>query len=195
MDNPFDSENFPTDEHPECLVMGQFVGWKLLYDYDGADFSLMYNITQVGTDENVQINGTQTVLSDDEYWVFEVPTATSAAWNFTVDGECRWDLVLTKTATNDKVILETGFLNLFLTASDRKTHAEIMLTKINSIIEGRADADVSSYSIKSRSITKMSIQELTEWRNYYVNEVKRTGGSTKTFKGTPKDNTVRVRFT
>jgi hypothetical protein len=34
-----------------------------------------------------------------------------------------------------------------------------------------------NYSIKNRSITKMSPKELVEWRDYYLVEIGRTGGS------------------
>ena len=51
-----------------------------------------------------------------------------------------------------------------------------MIGKIESILEGKADSDVASYSIQGRSLTKLAIDELLQWRDYYrreVNEIRR----------------------
>ena len=40
-------------------------------------------------------------------------------------------------------------------------------------LEGKADSDVSSYSIGSRSLSKMTPEELTTWRDYYKAEYNR----------------------
>ena len=45
-----------------------------------------------------------------------------------------------------------------------------MLEKIESILEGRAAADVSSYSINGRSLTKIPIEELMNFRSRYKAE-------------------------
>ncbi len=193
MTNPFDREEYPTYE-PLCLVLGKFSAWKLPLSYDNISFSIKYVLNEVSGDTEVVIDGTLVQLTDKEYWVFEIPSNTSTAWAFDKDTGCRWDLVLTNISSSDEIILQSGFINIFESTSDRRTHAEIMLGKINSILEGKADNDVSSYSIKSRSISKMTVEELMMWRDYYVNEITRTGGSVQTDEGTPKTNTVRVRF-
>ncbi len=79
------------------------------------------------------------------------------------------------------------------TTDDRRTHAEIMVAKIESVLQGRADHDIESYSIKNRSLTRMSVKELMHWRDYYRAEVDYTGGSDTGAKRVKK-NTVRVRF-
>ena len=67
-----------------------------------------------------------------------------------------------------------------------------MVAKIESILSGRADNDVESYTIKSRSITKMSVKELTNWREYYLVEA---GREVDPFTGKRKQaNTVKVGF-
>lgn len=194
MNNPFDREEY-SDTHPECIVMGRHVGWKLDHDYSPILFGLKYVIQQIGSDVEVEITGSQVQLTEGSYWVFEIPSAVSAAWNdFTTDADCRWDLVLIDTSNTNEAIIQSGFIKIFQSTSDRRSHAEIMLAKINSILEGRADNDVSSYSIKSRSITRMNMDELIKWRDYYINEVARTGGTVDDGVVRPKNNTVRVRF-
>lgn len=195
MTNPFDNEKYPVT-HPECIIKGRFVGWKLDIDFTDTGYSLKYVIQQVGsTNVEIEIDGVYTQLTDKQYWVFEVPSATSEAWDeLTVDANYRWDLVLTKTATSDDAVLQSGFLKIFQSTSDRRSHAEIMVAKIDSIIEGRADNDVDSYSIKDRSISRMSIDDLIKWRAYYVDEINRTGGTVSDGVKRPKKNTVKVGF-
>ncbi|MGI9438660.1 MAG: hypothetical protein ACR2OK_03035, partial [Parvibaculales bacterium] len=72
--------------------------------------------------------------------------------------------------------------------------AEIMLGKIETILEGKADSDVSSYSINGRSLNKFTPSELLEWRDYYrreVNEIKKRERSTH---GRKTKSTILGRF-
>ena len=198
-DNPFDRETYSSD-HPDCIVLGRFIGWKLDLDYDDDDYELKYVIQRLGcTNKPLEITGQRVVLTDGSYWIFELSTATSSgnAWTdrFSEGSDCRWDLVLRQTAApNNEAVIGTGFISIFPSNSDRRSHAEIMLAKINSILSGRADDDVSSYSIKSRSISRMGIDELMKWRDYYVNEVERTGGTVNDGRRRTRNKTIRVRF-
>ena len=143
---------------------------------------------------SIEVNGEYVVLEDGPAWVFEISSTDSNAWgDFEGDGEFRWDLILTEGI--NEALLKTGFVRIFQSTSDRRSHAEVMVGKINSILEGRADSDVSSYSIKSRSLTRLSIDELIRWRDYYISEVKRTGSTGEddgVKRGRP--NCLRVRF-
>lgn len=199
MINPFDREKY-LETHPECIILGRYLGWKLDLDYDDVDYEIKYVIQRIDCKGSpVEIEGELVTLTDGNYWVFELSSDTSGGetWTdrFSHNSDCRWDLVLRQTgAPNNEAVINTGFISIFPTAADRRSHAEVMVAKINSIIEGRADNDVSSYSIKSRSISRMGIDELMKWRDYYINEVKRTGGTTDTGVNAPRKNTVRVRF-
>ncbi len=59
-----------------------------------------------------------------------------------------------------------------------------MLAKLESVLTNRADSDVESYTIGSRSITKIPLNELMTWRDHYRSEVARedAGGRTPTLK-------------
>jgi hypothetical protein len=67
-----------------------------------------------------------------------------------------------------------------------------MLQKIESVLQNKADADVASYSVAGRSLTKMSFTELMAARDMYKAEVRKQqalsgqGGSS---------STIKVRFT
>ena len=69
-----------------------------------------------------------------------------------------------------------------------------MVDKIESILEGKADSDVSSYSIGNRSLSKMSPEELTTWRDHYRAEYNRELRVERIDRGEGTGNTVKVRF-
>jgi hypothetical protein len=78
--------------------------------------------------------------------------------------------------------------------ADPRIHAEIMVAKIETILEGKADADVSSYSIAGRSLTKMSFNELVEARDYYRREIIKHNNDELIKKGKKNGSTIKVRF-
>lgn len=186
MADPFDTSAAPLAE-PESIVAGSYVAWRRELDYADAAFNIKYRFTPTAGGPTVEISGTTT---DDAVWSFEALSAVTATWQ---PGEYRWDMLIVRESDSETALLYTGALKVFSTSGDRRTHAEIMVAKIESLLSGRADSDVGSYSIKNRSISKMSVAELTEWREYYRAEVARTGGSSNNGL-TPKNNTLRVRF-
>ena len=69
-----------------------------------------------------------------------------------------------------------------------------MVEKIESLLEGRADADVASYSIAGRSLTKLSIDELMTWRDRYKTEYLRELRRERALNGDGSGATVKVAF-
>jgi len=61
-------------------------------------------------------------------------------------------------------------------------------------LQGRADSDVSSYSIQGRSLSKMAINDLLQWRDYYRREVKKEKRDSDIKNGRGTSATVKVRF-
>ncbi len=183
--NPFDSDSLATVE-PDSIVAGSYVAWKRLLDYDSASYALRYDLVPRGDSMTLPVSGTRVA----DGWTFEVASVVTGAW---LSGEYRYNLVLIRASDSEEAIIESGQLTVFGSTQDRRTHAEVMVGKINSLLEGRADHDIESYTIKSRSITRMSVSELRQWRDYYLDEIARTGGST-TRQGSAPSNTLRVRF-
>lgn len=183
--NPFETNDRPTDE-PESIVAGSFVAWRRLLEFDDALYSMRYDLIPLVAGPTLTIPGTQ----DGSYWIFEISSAVSSGW---AAGKYRINLVLVRTSDSEEAELETGSITVFASTEDRRTHAEIMVTKIESVLNGRADHDIESYNIKTRSLTRMSVSELTKWRDYYLDEVARTGGSSDKNNDAPS-NTIRVRF-
>lgn len=183
--NPFDNTALPTHE-PDAIVAGSYVAWRRLLGYSADDYALRYDLVPRTAGTTLTITGTR----DGDHWRFNIPSATSTAWTA---GEYRMNLVLVRSSDDEEAQIETGHVTVFGSTEDRRTHAEIMVEKIQSILDGRAAHDIESYSIKSRSISRMSVPDLLRWRDYYLDEVARTGGSTKKQTGA-RSNTVTTRF-
>ena len=78
--------------------------------------------------------------------------------------------------------------------TDLRSHAALMVSKIESILVGKADSDVSSYSIAGRSLSKMSFQELIEARDYYRAEYQKEKSAEDAKNGRKGVSTIQVRF-
>ena len=79
-------------------------------------------------------------------------------------------------------------------AVDNRTHAQIMLAKLESLLHGKADKDVANYSIAGRSLTKLSFQEILDARNFYKAEVNREKAELDAKYGRKGSSTIQVRF-
>lgn len=74
------------------------------------------------------------------------------------------------------------------------THEETMLSKIKAVLEGRIDADVESYKIGTREITKIPIKELIELKEIYQAKVNQDKAAADVAAGLGNPNTIKVRF-
>lgn len=164
MTDPFDLDQIPTVE-PAIYIEGSTIFWRIGWTYSTS--TLQYTI------RNRKEMKTAVALPG---------VAVDGGFRFTIepttfDGLNKGDLIWLRQAvrTSDSAVspLQSGDLKFFAAEDDRRTHAEIMVVKLESLLEGRADHDVDSYSIGSRSITKMSIEELRQWRDFYRAEVER----------------------
>ena len=194
MANLFDAANAPEGE-PRQVVVGDFIQWKkalITQDYPTATHSAEYvaRITGGGSNE-IKLPATEV----DGYYLFTVESATSA--DFEV-GRYHWQLEITQTSSGNRIVIERGEFeaipDLEVNQSDPRTHADIMLAKIETILEGKADSDVGSYSIAGRSLTKMSFDELMVARDRYKREVIQHQREELIKRGKASANTVKVRF-
>jgi len=186
IDNPFDTDAL-SDSEPDVIIKGAYYAWRRnLSEISGPDYSVKYEVMPVAGGTAQTVSGTE----NGDYWEFEILGSATTSWS---DGDHRWDLLVVRTSDSEGAVVESDVLSVFADDADRRTHAEIMVVKIESLLNGRADHDVESYSIKQRSLTRMSVKELTMWRDYYLDEIARTGGSVSR-ENSAKSNTVRVRF-
>ena len=198
MANAFDTNNAPQGE-PTEVTAGDLVTWRrddLIADYPTADYSLTYsfqslkNGTVAGNSFNV------TASEDSKGYYAQISGATSLG--VTDYGEYAWQAYITRTSDSARITVGSGQLKIttdFNTENkDARSHAQIMLDKINAVLENRADGDVASYSIQGRSLTKLSPGELREWRDYYRREVAQENLKRDIKQGRGSSSTIKVRF-
>jgi len=194
MANLFDADNAPK-EVPRAIVIGDLVQFKLTQfssDYPNTSHSMTF-MARSGTGANVEFSIAATNSGDD--YLFSASSNATAA--FTA-GLYHYQIEVLETSSNNRLILDQGELDvtvdLDVNAVDPRTHAEKMLQKIEAVLENRADADVSSYSIAGRSLTKMSPEELLTWRDNYRREVKAHRRKLDVKHGRRTSSTVVMRF-
>lgn len=194
MANLFDAANAPTTE-PETVVVGDFIQWKrtdLGTDYPNNLYTATYvaRITGGGANEII-LTGT----ASGEDYLFTIDSATSADF---APGYYHWQLEIVRDSDSNRIVVDRGvftaIVDLDVNQSDPRTHAEIMVAKIESLLSGKADADVSSYSIAGRSLTKLSFSELVEARDYYKREYQKEIIAERIRRGKSTGATVKVRF-
>jgi hypothetical protein len=194
MANLFDAANAPTTE-PVEIVVGDFIQWKrtdIGADYPNDAYTATYvaRITGGGASE-ITITGT---ASGNDY-LFTVDSATSAG--FTA-GYYHWQLEIVRNSDSERLVLERGtfeaIVDLDVNNVDPRTHAEIMVDKIEAVLQNRADADVSNYSINGRSLVKLSIDDLLKWRDYYRNELAMEKRKERVRRGKSTGATIKARF-
>jgi len=194
MANAFDAANAPEGE-PESIVVGDFVQWKkssLVADYPTDSYTATYvaRITGGGAEE-IQVVGS----SEANHYLFTVAGSDSSAF---VPGYYFYQLEIKRNSDSERVVVDRGNFNitpdLDVNLADPRSNSEIMLDKIESMLNGKADSDVSSYSIAGRSLTKMTFAELQEARNFYKQEVLNEQSKISIKNGRKGSSTIQVRF-
>lgn len=196
MGNLFDPAEAKEGE-PIKVWPGDFIQWKrsdLVSDYPPSAYTAQYvaRVTGRGASE---IKLSQSAGTTAAYYLFTVDSNTSAEFD---PGFYHWQLEITQTSTGNRVVVDYGefeaMQDLDENKSDPRTHAQIMLTKIQSLLEGKADSDVSNYQINGRSLTKMSFNDLLAARDYYRKEVVKMHHEELIRRGKSNGSTVKVRF-
>lgn len=192
MSNPLTDK--PEGE-PLEVVAGDTWTWKrsdLAGDYPQASYSLSYALKRDGSADAPLVITASEVSNVYEVIVAAATTAPLPA------GGWRWDAFMTRTSDSARVRIGSGPLtvlaNTAASTADLRSHGQKMLTQIEALLEGRALKDVNSYSIKDRSLTKMSADELMRWRDYYKREVNREKLAEREAQGRPTGRTAVARF-
>lgn len=195
MANAFDSTNAP-EGLPSEIVVGDFVQWKrsdLVADYPVASYSANYVFKKSGAQDEFKISSSG--ASPAGYFLFN---AVNAATSLYTVGTYNWQLEIVRSSDSERIVLSRGQIevipDLDVSSVDARSHNEIMLSKIQSLLEGKADSDVSSYSIAGRSLTKMGFQELVDAKNYYRSEVLREKRVLDAKNGRSGASTIKARF-
>jgi len=194
MANLFDAANAPEGE-PKEVVVGDFIQWKrsdLVADYPPSSYTATYvaRITDGGSTE-IQLTGTNQTT----HYLFTVDSVTST--NF-LPGKYHWQLEVVQNSSGNRLVVDIGDFDAIpdmdVNQADPRIHAEIMIDKIQSILEGKADSDVNSYSVGGRSLSKMSFAELQDARDRYKAELVYHENKELLKRGKSNGSTIKVRF-
>ncbi len=173
---------------PDEIVAGDYVRWRRdLDDYSSALYDLQYRVKLAGNaDASLDIDAT----ADGTGFLITLSSATTEALT---PGEYDYHTYVVRKSDSARARIETGTLtivgNFAKQPGDFRSHAKRMLASIEGLLEGRASDAIDNYSIGGRSITKMSVDELTKWRSYYRSEVE-----AEEQLSTGKGNTFQVTF-
>lgn len=175
---------------PKIITAGDTLSFtESVSDYLPEDgWALAYTLASA----TVRIEITSTDNSDSTYLVAE--TAANTA-NYTPDSY-RWQSYVTKGTERFSVLSGTVTIkpNFASGTVDYRSHVKKTLDAIESLIEGKAGKDVDSYSIQGRSLSKMNITELLEWRDKYKRELKQLEKEADLAVGIETSNKVYTRL-
>jgi hypothetical protein len=193
MMNIFSVDNAPQIE-PTEIVAGDFVQWKdvnLSSDYPTSAYTLIYTARSTNGVDEFSVTATGNL----GFYLITINSTASAGFT---PGTYRWQKEIVENSSSQRAVIKRGefkvVADLDVPGADLRSHAEIMLTKIESILAGKADSDVQSYSVAGRSLTKMSFQELLDARNFYKSEVMRDKAKEDAKNGRTGSATIKVRF-
>lgn len=194
MANLFDAANASEGE-PQTIVVGDFVQWKrsdFITDYPSSDYTVRYiaRISGGGSNE-ITVTGT----GQTTHYLFTVSSDDSEDFSA---GHYYYQLEIERNSDNERIVVDRGHFivvpDLDVNQADPRSHAEIMLGKIESLLSGKADSDVASYSIAGRSLNKMTFEELVNARDFYRREVKQETNEIDIKHGRKNSSTIQVRF-
>lgn len=178
---------------PAEIVAGDLLQWKrpdLAADYAPGTYQLRYDARLEGAGSLVTITSTAADFA------VSVASATTAAYTA---GRYQWSAYIVRVSDGQRIEVDSGSwtvaANKTTATTDPRSHARKVLDAIKALLEGRATADVASYAIAGRSLTKMSIQELLQWKGVYEREVKAEEAAEAIANGMGTGRRVLVRFT
>jgi hypothetical protein len=194
MANLFDSANAPTRE-PDNIKKGALTQWSrpdFSQDYPPSEYNLLFTALSECGDHRITAVSAANGSGDH---AFSLSSGTTGQY---YPADYRYQVEIQRISDSERVFAYSGSITVtpdFDRASeDPRSHAAIMLSKVESILEGRADKDVSSYSINGRSLTKMGIDELIRLRGMYRQEVKNEKSAEDVANGRASQATIKVRF-
>lgn len=162
--------NFDLDDYPASE------GWAITYNLRGpSQIDIIGSIDQ-GQYEIEALSATTANWTPGDYWAFI--TVNLAGQKKTIE------------AGQTKILPALSSLNNF----DGRTHNQKVRDALKSLIEGKAEQDVDSYSIAGRSLTKLNPKDLLQWYRYYVNECRKEENEAKRARGEAVSSSILARF-
>lgn len=182
---------------PSTFRAGDTLSWtESISDYPAsAGWTLAFVLTKYGQ-SLITITAS---TSGDDYAISVLP-ATSRPW---IPGIYSWQAYVYKESGDlitEKYTLEFGQVTILpditqaILTTDIRSHAKKVLDAIELLLEGKSTADVLSYSIGGRSLSKMSPEELIKWRSFYKTEYERELEAEAIAQGLDNPRRIGIRF-
>jgi hypothetical protein len=175
---------------PDDFRIGDTLTWTAnITGYPPATWTAIYHFVKGGDQQTVtasELNGTHlfTINSDLGF------TAGVYSWSLSV------------TDGTDRHTLRRGRINALVDYGaeineegyDDRSHVKIVLDALQAMIEGKASKDQASYSIAGRSLARMDVTVLREWRDDYRAQYSAEIKKERIARGLGHSGKVKVRF-
>ena len=152
-------------------------------------------VWEASLESNGSTRFSATVTESGTEYTFTLDDSATASYTA---GDYIWFLKVIQDSDSEKLVIDSGKLtvkdNYFATTGDTRSHAKVMVDKLESLLEGKADADVSSYAIAGRSLNKLTVEEMLKWRDYYKAEYQREIQEFRIGNNEGSGAVIKVRF-
>tara|TARA_Y100000310_G_scaffold7539_1_gene8247 strand:- start:8950 stop:9504 length:555 start_codon:yes stop_codon:yes gene_type:complete len=177
---------------PNTIYIGNTLEWeKTFNDYLATKYTLTYYFRG--------LTGSFNIVASANVDAFSVSVSSSTTGNY-IAGNYDWEARVSETNGDEVYSLSFGRVEVKKSLSaqssgyDPRSHSEKLLDTIKSVLEGSIKkADVQSFSIGGRSISKISDPELVKLRNKLSWEVYLEKGAENLNQNRPNYSTLRIR--
>ncbi|MEY8247314.1 MAG: hypothetical protein RPT11_02935 [Bermanella sp.] len=165
---------------PYTIVAGTSLSWSRDDAYAHGLWAYQYIFTGP---QQITLNAS----GDAGVVMAEVVVADTANWSA---GKYQWTLQRKKDL--EAVVVATGFITVLenpvgQVTVDHRTHAEKMLSLIETRLEGRMVSDHESYTVNGKSLNRIPIEQLSalaqKYRNLVAKEKRREAGKQPARRG------------
>ena len=171
----------------DCCSISKVFSSRSFSDYPASGgWTLTYAL--VNTSNKIAI----TASADGDGHLVEVAAATTVAY---VAGTYDWQAYVTKDPERYQV--DSGVMEILPDFAvqtggyDARSHVKKVLDALEAMIEGKASQDQLSYAIGGRSISKLSPQEVIDWRDAYAQLYRR---ELRKLHGQGERRSIKVQF-
>lgn len=183
---------------PSSVVSGLKTEWtKRLSDYSPDLWSLSYHLRG-----SQALDVTATDNGDGSFLVSLVAETSGDTPEPLTPGQFFFQAYVTNIADSTlKYLVDQGRVNVAVNLSsvaletyDGRSQAELMVAAIDALMAGKATRDQMGYTIGQRTLTRIPIDQLLEFRKHYVGIVESEQVKARVKKGLPAFENIHIKF-
>ncbi|MDE2102457.1 MAG: hypothetical protein KGL39_34745 [Patescibacteria group bacterium] len=187
----------PPPFEPHVIVAGDNVQWTRVYDnYDPVNYTLSYAL--MPTSGSLILITAGNYGDDKTFWV-NVPGATTANWTPSQNGQAYlWQSYITDGSGNrttlysGRTVIKPNFAAA--PVADYRSQFEVILWNLKRALLGNPSPAVQNYTIRGRSLSKMSAKDIQTEIDLYEELVTRELRAEAIAQGRPNKGKLVVRF-